>query len=147
MNKVLLKISDIKLLCFFISLFTAILTAYLLIWSGLLSVSGWLYWVLGLSSLGIILLHVKSFFSIDTSELGFYYTRLYGMCFGCGCTSLVFLIILSFSKNSISQTSLFILILSVIGIGFYNFLRDNYSDMAKKHLLAKELIEKKGKGS
>ena len=99
----------------------------------------------GLGALGILLLHVKSFFSTDVAELGFYYTRLYGLCFGFTCTSMVFLIILSFGEKSISTTSLFILMIAVFGIGFFNFFRDNYSDMAKKHLLAKELIEKNNK--
>ena len=123
----------------------AILAAYLALWSDLLSVTGWLSWIFGLGALGILLLHVKSFFSTDVAELGFYSTRLYGLCFGFTCTSMVFLIILSFGEKSISTTSLFILMIAVFGIGFFNFFRDNYSDMAKKHLLAKELIEKNNK--
>lgn len=145
MKSFLLRIKDVKILCFLISIVLAIVAAYLALWSDLLSVMGWLSWVFGSGVLGILLLHVKSFFSTDVAELGFYYTRLYGMCFGFTCTSIVFLIILSLGEKSISTTSLFILMIAVFGIGFFNFLRDNYSDMAKKHLLAKELIEKKSK--
>ncbi|MPN19541.1 hypothetical protein SDC9_166912 [bioreactor metagenome] len=145
MKNFLLRIKDVKVLCFLISIVLAILAAYLALWSDLLSVTGWLSWIFGLGALGILLLHVKSFFSTDVAELGFYYTRLYGLCFGFTCTSMVFLIILSFGEKSISTTSLFILMIAVFGIGFFNFFRDNYSDMAKKHLLAKELIEKNSK--
>ena len=145
MKSFLLRIKDVKFLCFLISIVLAILAAYLALWSELLSVTGWLSWIFGLGALGILLLHVKSFFSTDVAELGFYYTRLYGLCFGLTCTSMVFLIILSFGEKSISTTSLFILMIAVFGIGFFNFFRDNYSDMAKKHLLAKELIEKNSK--
>lgn len=145
MKNFLLKIKDVKVFCFLISIVLAIPTAYLAFWSDLFSVKVWLSWIFGLGVLGILLLHVKSFFSTDVADLGFYYTRLYGLCFGLTCTSMVFLIILSFGEKSISATSLLILMIAVFGIGFFNFFRDNYSDMAKKHLLAKELIEKNNK--
>lgn len=145
MKKFFLKIKDLKVLCLFISIIASIAVSYLALQADLLSVTGWLSWIFGLGVLGILLLHLKSFFSTDVTELGFYYTRLYGMCFGLTCTSIVFLIILSVGGKSISGTSLFILMIAVFGIGFFNFLRDNYSDMAKKHLLAKDLIEKNSK--
>lgn len=145
MEKFLVKIKDLKVLCFLIAVVVAIPVAYLALWSDLLGVTGWLSWIFGFGVLGILLLHVKSFFSTDVRELGFYYTRLYGMFFGFTCTSIVFLIILSFGGKSISTTSLFILMIAVFGIGFFNFLRNNYADMASKHLLAKELIEKNSK--
>lgn len=145
MKKFFLKIKDLKILCFFISIIASITVSYLALQADLLGVTGWLSWIFGFGVLGVLLLHLKSFFSTDVEELGFYYTRLYGMFFGFTCTSIVFLIILSVGGKSISSTSLFVLMIAVFGIGFFNFLRDNYSDMARKHLLAKDLIEKNSK--
>lgn len=103
---------------------------------------GWLSWVFGVGVCGVLLLHIKSFFASDTNELGFYYSRLYGMFFTFTYTSFIFLVILGFGGIGINPTSLFSLLIAVLALGFYNFLCDNYADMAIKHLLGKSLIER-----
>lgn len=145
MKRFLLKIKDLKLLCLLISIIGAMAVTYVLFWSNFLVVSSWLSWSLGVGVLGVLLLHVKSFFSSDVSDLGFYYSRLYGLFFSFTYTSLIFLLILAFAGTRVSITSIFVLLVVVFSTGFYNFLRNNYEDMARKHLLAKDLIEKNGK--
>ena len=145
MKRFLLKIKDLKLLCLLISIIGAMAVTYVLFWSNFLVVSSWLSWSLGVGVLGVLLLHVKSFFSSDVSDLGFYYSRLYGLFFSFTYTSLIFLLILAFAGTRVSITSIFVLLVVVFSTGFYNFLRNNYEDMARNHFLVKDLIEKNGK--
>lgn len=145
LKKILLKIGNSKILIYIIPLVLGVLSSYALLWTELLTINGWLYWLFGLSCLCVLLLHVKSFFATDIEQLGFYYSRLYGMFFGIVCTSLIFLIVLYFSKTAVSPKSLVVMLTFVFGSGYFNFLRNNYSDLAVKHLLAKELIEKNKK--
>lgn len=144
MKSFFLKIKDLKLLSLLISIIAAMMVAYVLFWSNFLAISSWLSWSFGVGVLGVLLLHVKSFFSSDVSDLGFYYSRLYGLFFSLTYTSIIFLLILSFAGSRVSITSIFILLVVVFTTGFYNFLRNNYEEMARKHLLAKDLIEKNG---
>jgi hypothetical protein len=144
MEGFILKIKDLKLFCLLVSCIAAMIVAYVLFWSNFLAYSSWLSWSFGVGVIGVLLLHVKSFFSSDVSDLGFYYSRLYGLFFSLTYTSIVFLLILSFAGSRVSKASIFVLLTVVFTTGFYNFLRNNYEDMARKHLLAKDLIEKNG---
>lgn len=143
MKDLLFKIKNLKLLSFLVSLALSILISYILISSELLSISGWLSWTLGIGVLGVLLLHAKSFFSSDVKDLGFYYSRLYGLFFSFSYTSLIFLVLLKIGDVKITSTSLFVLLIVVFCIGIYNFLRNNYEDLALNHLLAKNLMANK----
>lgn len=138
----LLKIKDLKILNFLIAIIVALPVSYLMIWVDLMPVKHWLSWIFGMGVLGILLLHVRSFFTSDVNDLGFYYSRLYGMFFGFICTGAIFLVILGLGGKAVNPSSLYMLLVTVLALGFFNFLRDNYADMAVQHLLAKNLLEK-----
>ena len=138
----LLRIKDLKILNFLIAIIVALPVSYLMIWADLMLVKFWISWIFGMGVLGILLLHVKSFFASDVNDLGFYYSRLYGMFFGFISTGAVFLVILGLGGKAINPSPLYILLVAVLAVGFFNFLRDNYADMAVQHLLAKNLLEK-----
>ncbi|WP_411688738.1 hypothetical protein [Acinetobacter indicus] len=142
MKTFFLKIKDLKLLSFLIAIVVALPISYLIVSSEVLLVKGWLSWTLGVGVVGVLLLHIQSFFATDIGELGFYYSRLYGMFFSFAYTSLIFLVILAIGGGAINPTAPYSLMVTVLAIGFYNFLRDNYADMAIKHLLGKNLLEK-----
>lgn len=141
----LLRTRDLKFISLLLSLIFSICFASILILSDSLNLTTWLGWLLGIGVVGIMHLHIKSFFSVEVSDLGFYYSRLYGMYFAFICTSLVFIIILSFNTKNLSSLSGFIMLCVVFCSGFFNFLRDNFADQQRKHLLAKDLIEKNNK--
>lgn len=143
LKDLLFKIKNFKLISFLVSLILSISISYMLISSELLSVSGWLSWTLGIGVLGVLLLHAKSFFSSDVSDLGFYYSRLYGLFFSFSYTSLIFLVLMKIGDIKVTATSLFVLLIVVFCIGIYNFLRNNYEDLALNHLLAKNLMTNK----
>lgn len=144
-KKFLLRTKDLKFLSLILSLFFSICFTSILILSDSLKLTNWLGWLLGIGVVGIMHLHIKSFFTVEVSDLGFYYSRLYGMYFAFICTSLVFLIILSFNTKTLSLLSAFIMLCMVFCSGFYNFFRDNFADQQRKHLLAKDLIDKNNK--
>lgn len=52
------------------------------------------------------------------------------------------MVILEVGGIGINPNSIFSLLVAVLALGFYHFLRDHYADMAIKHLLGKNLIEK-----
>lgn len=123
----------------------ALPVSFILVSSELLIVKNWLYLLLGVGVVGVLSLHVKSFFATEIDDLGFYYSRLYGMFFSFCYTSLIFIVILALGGTGINPSTINMLLVVVLGFGFYNFLCDNYFDMTYRHLLAKELVEKNNK--
>lgn len=142
MKNFLSKIKHLKYVALLISVFISASIAYLMVWSDSLRLITWMGWILGVGVIGLLHLHIKAFFHTEVDDLGFYYSRLYGMFFSFILTSLVFIIILSFNSKTISNFIGFIFLFFVICSGLYNFFLDNFEDQRRKHLLGKNMIEK-----
>lgn len=108
--------------------------------ANLTNIRGVLGWT-GFFGVFIVLwLHGKSFFSTD--NLGFYYSRFYGLGFGLIYTSVVFYLF-TFYAGQLNEFFNQVGLSTIFSVASYNFLVNNYSGIEKQHLIAKSMVDKK----
>ncbi|NNH78808.1 hypothetical protein HLH17_14380 [Acinetobacter sp. ANC 5380] len=144
MKSLLLRFEKNKWLSLLTAIIVGGLVGYYLLSVDWMPIQNWFKWILGLGATGLVLLHVKSMFSENVEDLGFYYSRLYGMCVGFIYSSVGFMILLKF-KTDPSAASGLILLSTVLATGCFYFIKNSYSKLAESHLIGKNLIEKQKK--
>lgn len=144
MKSLCLKFEKSKGLSLLIAILLGGFAAYSLLFLDVFQIKKWFWWIIGLSTLGILSLQAKALFLNDVEDLGFYYSRLYGMFVGFFYTSVAFQIMLSFVKGT-DMSREFIWLMVIFSTGIYYFLKNSYADLSKTHLIGKILMEKQKK--